>query len=81
MTTLLTLPSEIKDRYYFHSMYVRSPGRILVECCCNVGKSFYRDEDYEHLGQKLHLPPWWENRTAEMMAMLEPIKVPEYASV
>ena len=24
--------SEIKDRYYFHSMYVRSPGGILVEC-------------------------------------------------
>ena len=24
--------SELKDRFYFHSMYVRSPGGILVAC-------------------------------------------------
>ncbi len=28
--------SEIKDRFYFHSMYCRCPGGILVESCCNV---------------------------------------------
>ncbi len=28
--------SEVKDRFYFHSMYVRSPGGILVECTANV---------------------------------------------
>ena len=36
--------SEIKDRFYFHSMYVRSPGGILVECCCNVPGGFEKDE-------------------------------------
>jgi len=69
--------SEIKDRFYFHSMYVRSPGGILVECCCNVPGSFTLDEAPEHLGEKLHLPPWAESRRAEIIAGLEPIKAPE----
>ena len=33
--------SEIKDRFYFHSMYVRSPGGILVECTANVPRWFF----------------------------------------
>jgi glyoxalase family protein len=70
--------SDIKDRYYFHSMYVRSPGGILVECSCSQAGGFYRDEDEEHLGSKLHLPPWWDHRTPEMLAQLEPIQAPEY---
>jgi glyoxalase family protein len=69
--------SDIKDRYYFYSMYTRSPGGILVECACSQGAGFYRDEDEEHLGGKLHLPPWWEHRTQEMLAQLEPIHAPE----
>jgi len=71
--------SDIKDRYYFYSMYVRSPGGILVECACSQAEGFFRDEDKEHLGGKLHLPPWWEHRTEEMLAQLEPIHVPETA--
>ena len=27
--------------------------------------------------RKLHLPPWWEHRTQEMLAQLEPIHAPE----
>jgi glyoxalase family protein len=71
--------SDIKDRYYFYSMYVRSPGGILIECACSQEGGFFRDEDSEHLGSKLHLPPWWEHRTEEMLAQLEPIKAPETA--
>jgi len=52
--------SEIKDRFYFHSMYVRSPGGILVECTANVPGGFFQDEAPEELGTKLHLPPWFE---------------------
>jgi glyoxalase family protein len=69
--------SDIKDRYYFYSMYVRSPGGILVECSCSQAGGFLRDEDEEHLGSKLHLPPWWEHRTQELLAHLEPIQAPE----
>jgi glyoxalase family protein len=71
--------SEIKDRFYFNSMYCRSPGGILIESCCNAGEGFLRDETPKELGKKLHLPPWWEHRKAEMMAQLEPITVPEIA--
>ncbi len=68
--------SDIKDRYYFYSMYTRSPGGILVECACSQAGGFFRDEDEAHLGSKLHLPPWWEHRTQEMLAQLEPIHAP-----
>lgn len=72
--------SEIKDRFYFHSMYCRCPGGILVESCCNVPGGFEKDESHEELGTKLHLPPWFEDRRAEILAQLEPIQVPEIAT-
>ncbi len=72
--------SEIKDRFYFHSMYVRSPGGILVECCCNVPGGFEKDEPADKLGTKLHLPPWFENRREEILATLEPIVPPPTAT-
>ncbi len=72
--------SEIKDRFYFHSMYCRSPGGILVESCCNVPGGFEKDEPKEKLGTKLHLPPWFADRHAEILAELEPIQVPETAT-
>ena len=69
--------SEIKDRFYFHSMYVRSPGGILVECTANVPGGFYQDEAPEALGTKLLLPPWYEDQRDAIVAQLEPITVPE----
>ncbi len=69
--------SEIKDRFYFHSMYVRSPGGILVECTSNVPGGFYQDEPPDELGSRLHLPPWYEEQRTEILAMLEPLVVPE----
>jgi glyoxalase family protein len=72
--------SEIKDRFYFHSMYVRSPGGILVECCCNVPGGFEKDEPAETLGTKLHLPPWFEHRREEILSTLEPVIAPAAAT-
>jgi glyoxalase family protein len=69
--------SEVKDRYYFHSMYVRSPGGILVECTANAPGGFYLDEAPEELGTRLHLPPWYEEKRSEILSMLEPLTVPE----
>jgi glyoxalase family protein len=69
--------SEIKDRNYFHSIYVRSPGGILCEIATSdIG--FAIDEPKEHLGESLLLPPWFESRRAEIVAPLEPIVVPRY---
>jgi glyoxalase family protein len=69
--------SDVKDRFYFHSMYVRSPGGILIECTANAPGGFYQDETRDDLGRHLNLPPWYEEKRADIMAMLEPIRVPE----
>jgi glyoxalase family protein len=68
--------SELKDRFYFHSMYVRAPGGVLVECTANVPGGFYQDESPDELGTRLHLPPWYEEKHADIIAMLEPLEVP-----
>jgi glyoxalase family protein len=68
--------SEVKDRFYFHSMYVRAPGGILVECTANVRGGFYLDERPEELGQSLSLPPWYEDQRATILAQLEPVRLP-----
>ena len=69
--------SEIKDRFYFHSIYVRSPAGILTECAATAEGGFLKDESYEELGTHLLLPPWFEHERAKIVAMLEPIVVPE----
>ena len=69
--------SEIKDRNFFHSIYVRSPGGILTECAASVPEGFAKDEPADQLGMQLLLPPWFEHRRQEIVAMLEPIVVPE----
>jgi glyoxalase family protein len=70
--------SEIKDRMYFHSIYCRCPGGILVECAATAAGGFAKDEPFDQLGTKLLLPPWFESRRDEIVAMLEPIRLPEY---
>lgn len=69
--------SEIKDRNYFHSIYVRSPGGILTECAATAEGGFTRDEAWEDLGTGLLLPPWFESQREQIEKMLEPITVPE----
>ena len=69
--------SEIKDRNYFHSIYVRSPGGVLVECAATAEGGFTRDEPWEQLGTSLLLPPWFEEQRPAIVAMLEPVTVPE----
>jgi glyoxalase family protein len=69
--------SEIKDRLYFHSIYCRCPGGILVECAATAPSGFAIDEPADQLGTSLLLPPWFESRRAEIESMLEPTRVPE----
>jgi len=69
--------SEVKDRFYFHSMYVRSPGGVLVECTANVPGGFYVDEPVDELGTHLNLPPWYEDQRDVILSQLEPVVVPE----
>jgi len=60
------------DRYYFKSIYFREPGGILFEIATD-GPGFATDEDAEHLGERLSLPPSLEPRRAEIEAGLKPV--------
>ncbi len=67
------------DRYYFRSIYFREPGGVLFEIATD-GPGFATDEDADHLGERLSLPPFLEGRREEIEARLEPIPVPGGAS-
>jgi glyoxalase family protein len=64
--------SEQKDRNYFKSMYVRSPGGALFEIAWTVPEGWAKDEAPDAIGKSLVFPPWFEDRRAEMIAGLEP---------
>jgi glyoxalase family protein len=61
------------DRYYFRSIYFREPGGVLFEIATD-GPGFATDEDPEHLGERLSLPPFLEGRREEIEANLDPIE-------
>ena len=60
------------DRYYFRSLYFREPGGVLFEIATD-GPGFATDEDAEHLGERLALPPFLEPRRAAIEAGLRPL--------
>ncbi|QYK40473.1 MAG: VOC family protein [Paracoccaceae bacterium] len=64
--------SEQKDRNYFKSMYVRSPGGALFEIAWTVPEGWAKDEPVGQTGRSLVFPPWFEDRKAELIAGLEP---------
>ncbi len=51
--------SAVRDRLYFHSIYFREPGGVLLEIATE-GPGFLIDEPRERLGERLCLPPWLE---------------------
>ncbi|MBL4645950.1 MAG: VOC family protein, partial [Rhizobiales bacterium] len=63
--------SDQKDRNYFKSCYVRSPGGALFELAFSYGKGWSADEPEDQLGQVLQFPPWFADRKEEMVAGLE----------
>ena len=64
--------SEPKDRGYFFSMYLRSPGGLLCELAYSVSPGFLVDEAAGELGTHMCIPPHWEHRRSEI-AQLEPL--------
>lgn len=61
------------ERYYFRSLYFREPNGILFELATD-GPGFEDDEDFEHLGEQLALPPYFEEQREEIEARLEPLE-------
>ena len=60
------------DRFYFKALYFREPGGVLFELA-TIGPGFATDEDQEHLGERLSLPPDFESVREQVEPNLRPI--------
>ncbi len=65
--------SGVIDRFWFKSVYVREPSGALCEVATD-GPGFGVDEDMDHLGEKLVLPPWFEDQRPAIEASLPPLR-------
>jgi glyoxalase family protein len=60
------------DRFYFRSIYFREPSGVLFEIATK-GPGFTADEDAEHLGERLSLPPNFEHVRERVEQTLTPL--------
>jgi glyoxalase family protein len=65
----------IIDRFYFRSIYFREPSGVLFEIA-TIGPGFAVDEDEEHLGERLSLPPRFEPLREQLDGTLTPLPDP-----
>jgi glyoxalase family protein len=68
-------PTQIIDRFYFRSVYFLEPSGVLFELA-TIGPGFAVDEDIEHLGERLSLPPPFEPMREQLEATLRPLPYP-----
>ncbi len=66
--------SEVIDRFWFKSIYFRISRGLLCEIATD-GPGFAVDEHPDALGERLVLPPFLEDRRAQIEAGLKPIRV------
>jgi glyoxalase family protein len=71
-------PTPIIDRFWFHSIYFREPSGVLFEIA-TLGPGFAVDEDPEHLGESLVLPPAFEHLREQLEPVLTPLPDPKAA--
>ena len=72
-------PTPVIDRYWFKSVYFREPSGVLFEIA-TMGPGFAVDEDPEHLGERLVLPPKFEHLRESLEHTLTPIHKPASAT-
>jgi glyoxalase family protein len=68
-------PTPVIDRFYFKSIYFREPSGVLFEIA-TIGPGFTADEPFETLGEKLSLPPNYEQYRAQVEKILAPLPNP-----
>lgn len=68
-------PTPVIDRFYFKSVYFREPSGVLFELA-TPGPGFAQDEDAEHLGERLSLPPDFESMRERIEPNLRPLPDP-----
>lgn len=62
--------SDVKDRGYFDSIYVRTPSGALFEATVSHEKGFLENEPYESLGTKVMMSPQIEANKEEVMNII-----------
>lgn len=67
-------PTEVIDRKWFKSVYVRERGGVLFEFATDT-PGYAVDEDRDELGERLVLPEWLEDRRDEIEAGLPELSV------
>ncbi|MCL6547968.1 MAG: ring-cleaving dioxygenase [Alicyclobacillus sp.] len=70
------VPTEVRDRKYFQSVYFREPGGVLFELATDP-PGFTVDEPPSALGRSLQLPDWLEPYRDRLSRALPPLVVPE----
>ena len=65
-------PTPVIDRFYFRSVYFREPNGVLFEIA-TIGPGFATDEDPDHLGERLSLPPKFEHLREQVERTLTPL--------
>jgi glyoxalase family protein len=68
-------PTPVIDRFWFRSIYFREPSGVLFEIA-TLGPGFAVDEDPEHLGESLVLPPAFEHLREQIEPILTPLETP-----
>jgi glyoxalase family protein len=68
-------PTPVIERFYFRSVYFREPSGVLFEIA-TVGPGFAVDEDQDHLGERLSLPPRFESLRDRLEKTLTPLPNP-----
>jgi glyoxalase family protein len=68
-------PTPVIDRFWFRSVYFREPSGVLFEIA-TLGPGFATDEDVDHLGETLILPPDFEHVRSQVEPILTPLPPP-----
>ena len=72
-------PTPVIDRFWFRSIYFREPSGVLFEIA-TMGPGFTTDEDADHLGESLVLPPRFEPMRERIEDSLTPLESPRIAA-
>lgn len=67
--------TNLHDRNYFTSLYVREPGGVLIEMASD-GPGFTKDESVEALGTTLFVPPDEQDKAEDIKVMLPQFGLP-----
>ena len=62
--------SDVKDRGYFDSIYIRTPSGALFEAAVSHDPAFLCNEPYESMGTKVMMSPQIEANKEEVMKII-----------